>query len=58
MRKGAYSSGRQTHGHIAVNMIYGHMNAKTEGDGKRERQTHMGDIVCMNVRDGLAIKLI
>jgi len=39
-------------------MIYGHMNAKTEGDGERERQTRMGDIVCMNVRDGLAIKLI
>ena len=35
--------GRQTHGHIAVNMIYGHMDAKT--------QTYMEDIVRMNVMD-------
>ena len=46
--KGTYSiheCGRQTHGHIAVNMIYGHMDAKTQ------TQTHMEDIVRMNVAD-------
>ena len=44
--KGTYSiheCGRQTHGHIAANMIYGHMDAKT--------QTYMEEIVRINVTD-------
>ena len=40
-----HECGRQTHGHIAVNMIYGHMDAKIQ------TQTHMEDIVRMNVAD-------
>jgi len=41
---------RQTN--TIVHMLYRHNDVKTEGDGERERQTHMGDIVRMNVRDG------
>ena len=36
---------RQTHGHTAVNTIYGHMGAKTQ------TQTYMDGIVRMSVTD-------
>ena len=45
MYERTYSSGRQTYGHIAVNMIYGHMDAKTD------TQSYMEDIVRMSVTD-------